>query len=347
MSSTELFFQVNDGNNQILNGLTQINKPFRPTPWLYNHHLQLLWLGMKKQFGSKLTYDRRDSLTMEDGGTTALHWLGTHLPENTPTLIVLSTITGSPHSMRGFVRDLYRITGWRIVFCERRGHGNLPVTSPKINTLGDVEDFKAQITHIQAKVPNSTLYAIGSSAGTGLLVRYLGEEGSKTEIKAAFAYCPGFNIDVAFSRADPFYSKAMTRKLKRHFIEANSQHFSHLPSYPAIQQSRTLDEFHRNIYECAGYASKDEYYQNCNPMNGFENISIPLFILNAADDPVCVVENVRDYQQAIANMPNLILALTKNGSHCAHFADWDAKPWAHQLAAQYFLNLHKQLNLRQ
>ncbi len=57
----------------------------------------------------KLEYDRIDQLTMSDGGITAIAWYGYNLPADTPTVVIMHTITGTPESMRELVRDLNHI----------------------------------------------------------------------------------------------------------------------------------------------------------------------------------------------------------------------------------------------
>lgn len=78
-------------------------------------------------------------------------------------------------------------------------------------SFGSTSDLKEQLEHIQNLFPKSDLYAVGSSAGTGLLVRYLGEQGTDTPFKAAFAMCPGYNTEIGFKNVHPFYSKMMTK----------------------------------------------------------------------------------------------------------------------------------------
>ena len=146
---------------------------------------------------------------MEDDGTVSVDWLGLDLPANRPTVVVLHTITGSPHSMRGFVRYFHENLGWRVALCVRRGHGDLEFTAPNYNTLGNPQDFAEQLKHIQSCVPQSELYAVGMSAGSGALAHYLGLVGNDTPLKAAVAYCPAYDMRNAFSRAKPFYSKMM------------------------------------------------------------------------------------------------------------------------------------------
>lgn len=336
----ELIYSATPENEKIIGGVARLRQRFWPTPWLLNGHLQLLVLGLKKGFAPRLAYDHVDTLTMADGGTTALNWLGSDLPAATPTLLVLHTITGSPHSMRGFVRDLQRMTGWRVVLCQRRGHGDLRLTSPRFNTMGDTEDLRHQLGIIQARYPESPLYAAGISAGTGLLVRYLGEVGESTPLRGAFAYCPGYDISTAFTRAVPFYSRMMARKLLRQFLFPNQAVFQHLESYQRFSEVQSLHDFHMHLAEFAGYRTADEYFADSNPVAVMHNVAIPLLILNAEDDPVCAIANLREQQQAITQIPRVIVAVTERGSHCAHLAGWRAQPWAHNLAAEYLLALH-------
>ena len=57
-----------------------------------------------------------------------------------------------------------------------------------MNLFGSTQDLREQLLYIQDKFPQSDLYGVGSSAGTGLLVRYLGEEGEQTRSKQPLPY---------------------------------------------------------------------------------------------------------------------------------------------------------------
>ncbi len=335
----ELIYQENAANRHILDRLPRLQRRYFPTFWMFNTHLQLIVLGFKKGFGKKLSYEKSEQLTMADGGTTALHWLGLENPADKPTLLVLHTITGSPHSMRAFMRDIFQLTGWRIVLCQRRGHGDLPLTAPKFNTMGDSDDLREQIEVTAQRYPDSPLYAIGISAGSGLLVRYLGEEGEQSKIRGGMAYCPGYNIEHAFGRAQDFYSRMMAKKLLKQFVFSHPEAFSGLASYNTLINSANLHELHQNIYECAGFNTLQEFMDAANPMRVFHNIRVPVLILNAEDDPVCHIDNAWEYKEQIKEMPQAILAVTRRGSHCAYFEGLTAQPWAHRLAGEYFTAL--------
>ena len=337
----KLVYQDNEKNNALIKATPALNKRYFATPWLFNTHAQLIVLGFIKGFAKALKYDRQDVLTMKDGGTVSVDWLGLDLPEDRPTMVVLHTITGSPQSMRGFVRYVYEKLGWRVALCVRRGHGDLDFTAPSYNTLGNADDFAEQLKHIQSCFPQSNLYATGISAGSGALAQYLGRVGENTPLKAAMAYCPAYDMRNAFSRAKPFYSKMMAKKLKKAFIYPNEQTFGHLDSFEAMKQVEDLHDYHQHLYGMAGNSDTEDYMQNSNPAVVFDNIKIPMLILNAEDEPVCHIDNVYEHQHRMEKMPNVILAVTKRGSHCAYFEGWRAKPWANRLIAEYFSAHHK------
>ncbi|MDQ8035936.1 MAG: alpha/beta hydrolase [Pedobacter sp.] len=335
-----LHYHDNALNRDIVSALSQLQQPFRPTPWLFNSHLQMALANMR---GGKVErdYDHHDTLTMADGGHTALAWRGYRLPADTPTVVILHTIGGSPASMAELVRDVQAATGWRIALCVRRGHAGLPLPVPRINILGSTDDLREQLAVIRQRFPDSPLYAIGSSAGSGLLVRFLGEEGNASPFRASFAYCPGYNTDEAFEKAHPFYSRYIVKKLVQRFVEPHAEKIAHLPTLASLRKAESLAEFHRHMYEFSGYSSYEAYSQASNPMRVFDRITTPVMILNSEDDLICRIDNVTPYLDAMRSMPNVILVTTEKGSHCAHYEGWRARSWSGRLMGSYFLTMHK------
>ncbi|MCG2608362.1 alpha/beta hydrolase [Acinetobacter sp. SM34] len=321
---------------QKLDALPQLQQKYRPTPWLANTHVHLLYFDLIKKKNIQLHYDAIEQLQMLDGGVTAIAWYGLHLPADTPTIVLMHTLTGTPESMAELVGDLHRHTGWRIALCLRRGHANLPMPVPKISMFGSTDDLREQIQYIQTKFSQSALYAVGSSAGTGLLVRYLGEEGENTPFKAAFALCPGYDTELGFKNVHSFYSRLMTKKLLEAFIHPYSEAWQQIPSLPKVLAAKDLLEFQYHYFELAGYSSFEDYNQATNPIHVFENVKIPLMILNAEDDPVCHIRNLEPYKDAIQKMPNIVVVTTKKGSHCIFYEGVkQPESWATRLIADY------------
>lgn len=337
----EIFYKPTTDNKQLIQEIRQLQRPYQPTFWLANTHVQLMYLELKKKLEKPLIFDHVETLTMADGGKTALAWYGYNLPASTPTIVILHTLTGSPRSMQDMVRDLHEYTGWRVVVAVRRGHGGLEFDPPRFNIFGSTQDLREQLAHIEQLFPQSPLYAVGSSAGSGLLIRYLGEEQQNARFKASFAFCPGYNTDEGFKYCHPFYSKYMAKKLIRTFIEPHQSKLQQLATFNHLKAAKDLLAFHEKVYEFSGYPSYQHYSDATNPMKVFQQVAIPVMLLNAEDDPVCNIQNLDPYLADIQQMPNLIVVKTKKGSHCAYQQGWQAKSWAHKLMAEYFQVIHK------
>ncbi|MDR7015446.1 alpha/beta fold hydrolase [Acinetobacter sp. 3657] len=332
----KMYYHPKGKIKDVLEKLPQLKQKYRPTPWLSNTHVHLLYFDIIRKKTIKLEYDRIDQLTMQDGGVTAIAWYGYDLPVTTPTVVIMHTITGTLESMRELVKDLHQYTGWRIALCLRRGHAGLPMPVPQISLFGSTRDLKEQLDHIQQLFPSSDLYAVGSSAGTGLLVRYLGEQGEDTPFKAAFAMCPGYDTEIGFKNVHPFYSKLMTKKLFKHFIYPYQTIWSRVASIEKVLATTSLEEFEKAYFEMAGYEDYQSYCKAINPIYVFENIKIPLMILNAEDDPVCSIKNFEPYKDKIQQMDNMVVITTKKGSHCGFYESLAVKSWASRLMADFF-----------
>ena len=335
-----LYYNPNGLFSGVIERLPLLKQKYRPTPWLSNAHAHILYLDLIKKRTIKLQYDVLEQLNMSDGGITGLAWYGLDLPPSTPTIVLLHTITGSPESMRELVRDLHKYTGWRVALCLRRGHADLPMPVPKMNLFGSTQDLREQLLYIQDKFPQSDLYGVGSSAGTGLLVRYLGEEGEQTPLKAAFALCPGYNTETGFAYVHPFYSKVMAKKLIKRFIHPYQETWQIYPSWKQLLEVKDLSEFEQHYYELAGFSDYESYTKATNPIYVFENVKIPLMILNSEDDPVCHIQNLEPYKDVIRAMPNIVVVTTKKGSHCGFYQGlMKTEPWATRLMEDYLLQL--------
>ena len=133
---------------------------------------------------------------MEDGGTVTIDYADCpeEMPETAPIVIFLHTITGSAKETGYFMRYAVR-RGWRTCVFNRsasrppsffasqsytdsirRGHAGLLLTSPCFNVMGEASDTAAQVEAVRKRFPNSSFLAmVGISAGSGLLVTYLGK----------------------------------------------------------------------------------------------------------------------------------------------------------------------------
>ncbi len=197
----------------------------RAPVWARSGHAQAALSLYHDDRAALLDFDLDERLTMADGGTVSLQWAGLDAPPGPPVLVVLHTICGSGHSLRRFIGEMRRRLGCVVVACNRRGHADLTLTAPRINTMGFVADLNEQLEAIVQRRPDSALFAAGISAGSGLLVRYLGEESGSSRFVAAVAVCPAYDIPDGLRHAHPRYDTYMTKKMIRFFLERNRVQF--------------------------------------------------------------------------------------------------------------------------
>ena len=342
----QLHAHDSERNRAILEGCPSLYEAYNPVPWASNAHSQILLYLAFEARSPTLQWDKDERLVMKDGGTVSLQWWGLHgkdVTDSTPILLVLPTICGYGDDLRGFVRRIQKTLGWIVVVCNRRGHGPLPLTSPQINTMGNTDDLRAQMQVIQERRPQAPLYAVGLSAGSGLLVRYLGEEGSQTPLRAGIAFCPAYDISVSFSRVHPWYDKIMAKKLLQYFLQKHQQTLSEVPGFAQSMATRSMDEFHQKLFPLAGFQDQASYFEASNPMVVAQDCRIPTLVLNALDDPICPRKSLEEGLEGLHEHPeHYIVAVTKHGSHCAFFEGFlRLQSWAEKVMAEFLQSVSK------
>lgn len=333
-----LHFSENDFHLRVLQECPALSEPYFPTMWCFNNHLMLLVLLYKEFRSKEYKFDLVEHLKMKDGGVTGLAWSGLrHKPESrTPVVLIFHTISGDEQDVKGIVQYVTQKLNWIAVVCIRRGHGSLPVAKPPINTMGSTSDLAVQISNVQKRFPRSPLFGIGISAGSGLLARYLGEAGAKSRFTAAAAVSPAYDIEKAFHRIHPFYSKIMGQRMINYFLKRHYEGLSQAHGFSHAMGAQTLGEFQDRIHAIAGFESRESYYHHSNPIKVAARIRTPLLVLNSSDDPICVNLNVMENLHWLESLEHTMLVHTNRGSHIAYLEGMTAKSWSDRVVGQYF-----------
>lgn len=324
---------------RIIDRSPNLTKKYYPTVWCFNQHLMLFLLMIKEYRTKPYSYDRLEQLKMKDGGITGLAWSGINVNsknDEKPIVVLFHTISGDEQDVKSTVKYLRERFDWIVVVCIRRGHGNLPLTKPKINTMGSTSDLKEQLAYIQKKYPKKQLFGVGISAGSGLLARYLGEAGIKSQFIAAVAVSPAYDIEKAFHRVHPVYGKIMGQRLINYFLKTHYESLSKLKGVDELFKIKTIGEFQDKLHTISGFKDKENYYFHSNPVLVAQNIKTPLLVLNSADDPICVNQNVLENLHWLETLPNTIHVHTKRGSHIAYFEGIQASSWSDKIIGEYF-----------
>lgn len=197
---------------------------------------------------------------------------------------------------------------------------------------------------MRRKRPKTRLFMLGISAGSGLVARFMGEQGHRRRLQgkgdgveckdgdmdfissfcdAAVGVCPGFDVERCMGNFGPPYSHGLLH-LQKQFLLRHENHFGHKDSFTAAMGATDLQGWLDNMWSVAheDYGSAADYYDAHNPMRVTEYIHEPCLFINAEDDPLCVplnIEQARLHHGLLSKNMNAALAVTKTGSHCCFY----------------------------
>eukprot|EP00747_Dinoflagellata_sp_TGD_P142772 gnl/TRDRNA2_/TRDRNA2_176289_c0_seq1.p1 gnl/TRDRNA2_/TRDRNA2_176289_c0~~gnl/TRDRNA2_/TRDRNA2_176289_c0_seq1.p1 ORF type:complete len:253 (+),score=35.04 gnl/TRDRNA2_/TRDRNA2_176289_c0_seq1:424-1182(+) len=228
--------------------------------------------------------------------------------------------------------------GWRSCVFNRRGASE-PLASPNFNIIGNTEDTCRQVEVVQQRYPRAFLTMVGISAGSGLIVTYLGTSGAQTPIRAACSLCPAYDLSSALQNVKilhPWADQFLLRSMKQKFIYPN---LAVLKDHDAAAVDRCLKasslyDFMLAHIPFTGARDADEYFKLNNPMEHVPGVSVLGLLLNADDDVVCLPENIRE--DVARDCAGSILVRTAHGTHCAYCEGrWGEGSYMNRLALDF------------
>lgn len=286
---------------------------------------------------------QRDIVELKDGGRASLDWAlesasrkASTLKEDAPIALIIHGLTGCSRNMRGLCAEALE-HGYRPVVFNKRGHGGVQLTTPKLQAFGCVQDLQQAISQVEQSYPQGELYGIGFSAGSGLLCSYFGETGNDSRLRAGVLVSPGYNSDdlLRGKGVHPVYDFLMSLKLRK-FLLRHREELKNIVDVPSALKATTIGEFDERVYmKIHGYDSLERYWEHNNPLRKIQNIQRPMLLLNALDDPVYVRDKIS--YEPFTGSSTTMLVETGEGSHCAFYQGkgLGLHCWAHEAALAY------------
>ncbi|TVY20148.1 putative esterase [Lachnellula arida] len=366
-SPTTLNLKKKDGSSTDLLAICQESTPpCRLNPFLFNGHVQTMLTAVKVD-GPPIFYKRKvfDAEDPAYEGTFAVDFVvkkytesDDALPIRTtyfkdeefeaiasldtrPMLVVLHGLSGGSYEiyLKHVIEPLVDAEGdrqWEACVINSRGCAKHKITSSVLYNARATWDTRQTVKWLRKKFPNRPLFGIGFSLGANILTTYLGEEGSNCMLKAAVVCSNPWNLDagsLALQRTwlgREIYSKTMAANMKR-LIELHHDQISKNPKldWEKIRNVKYLHEFDREIQGPTwGYPTEGSYYRDASSTDSLFAVKIPLFAINAEDDPIAVNEAL-PYQE-MKQSPYTVLCTTSLGGHLSWFEigghRWHARP---------------------
>ena len=257
-----------------------LHAPFRVTWWCSNAYAQFLIFMAKCALYAR-TCTRLfepEHFELPDGQAVRLLWL--RHPEPRGAVVLLHGILGASTDFSPLACKLHT-AGFSVVGFDRRGHG-LPLTLPRFNTTGSVEDLDVVLRHVRATLA-VPIYAVGVSAGSSVLARYLGDTREHSLVAAAVCISPGFAFERSLSTISGMPEKAVLTRMKAFFLAGHASVLRVAPQHARMAAARSVLEWHEHQYAFAGYASRAEYFSKEDPVHVLRDVRVPILYLNAKD----------------------------------------------------------------
>jgi predicted alpha/beta-fold hydrolase len=170
-----------------------------------------------------------------------------------------------------------------------------------------------------------------------MLLKYLGEEGSFSPLRAAATICAPLDLmrtcQHMMRPRNWLYHSYILADLKK---EALAPGASNSPKEREIVRGvRSVFEYDdRFISPRYGFRGADDYYELCTPLHYMPEIRVPTMVLAAADDPWIPAEYYRDFKWS--DNPSLLPVIPEGGGHLGFRSASSDRPWC-DLALEKFL----------
>lgn len=292
---------------------------FVPFGWLRNRHLQTLVANkpIRLPDGPDVE-DLRYALPDGDLVRLVRSITPNAAQHSSPHAIVLHGLAGGYES--AYARELFaRLAAEGIIghLLHFRGCGGVTNRLPRGYHAGDTADLAHYIGELRQRFPHAPCTAVGYSLGANVLLKYLGESGSQSQLDAAVAVSVPFDLDDACSSISSgfsvIYQKVLLSRLKQSMWH-RFRESDHVPfDLREMRQTRSLKAFDDLVTApIHGFDSADHYYRVSSCRQYLRSIRAPTLIIHAADDPF---QSPAGIPAATELSPSVTLELSRHGGH--------------------------------
>jgi predicted alpha/beta-fold hydrolase len=298
-----------------------IESQFKPVWWLSNNHAQTIYASLKHP--GRLKNKVTEKIDVPDGDFIDLVWSKADLPDDSPVIIILHGLGGGINSsyVTRFMAAFNR-RGWRAVLMHFRGAGKEKNKLPRAYHSGDTGDLDFLVDLLNQREPTTKKAIVGVSLGGNVLLKWLGEQGSKSKINTAVAVSVPFLLNKVANRMNEGFSRLYQTYLLKQLKLVFSQKLAHLKNPPpAFKKAAECDCFwtfdDQVTAPLHGFKSAHSYYRECSSRQYLRHITVPTLIIHAEDDPFMTTD-VLPTQDELS--PSIVLELSKKGGHVGFIA---------------------------
>jgi predicted alpha/beta-fold hydrolase len=310
---------------------------FNPPRGLRNPHFQTILSSLKiRTLGEKqLDSEARKILVDAGDGVRLLGFHNAQRSGSSHGLILLL------HGWEGGSDSTYMITtggffyrkGYDIFRLNLRDHGDSHHLNEGLFNSSLIEETHRAVQNIADKQGNPPLFIVGFSLGGNFAMRMaLRHAGHPVRnLRYVFAVSPVLDPRKATDAMDRgffLYRSYFLNKWKASLRKKQAL-FPHLYDYNDLMECKTLMEITERILpKYSSYPTPQEYFRTYTlTRRRFAELSVPLFVLTATDDPIIPVE---DFHELEGNQ-HLHIHVERHGGHCGFLQDYRLRAWSQDL----------------
>jgi predicted alpha/beta-fold hydrolase len=318
--------------------------PFIPPVGLRNPHLQTILSSLKiRTLGQKqLDRDAREILVDGGDGVRLLGFYTGQEPGSSRGLILLlhGWEGGSDSSYMMTTGGFFYRKGYDIFRLNFRDHGNSHHLNEGLFNSSLIEETHRAVQNIADTIGNMPFSIVGFSLGGNFAMRMALRHGSHPirNLRHVFAISPVLDPRKATDAMDRglfVYRSYFVKKWKRSLRKKQSL-FPHRYNFDDLMKCETLMEItDRILPRYSSYPTAEEYFRTYT-LTGrrFSELSVPLLVLTAADDPIIPVEDFRELE----GNHQLRVQVERHGGHCGFLQNYRLQAWFQDLIHRTLLH---------
>lgn len=326
-------------------GPTQDKPTFQPRRGLRGGHLQTIGSFLLPRHVIPPPAEER-LVDVGDGAKVLCHCHWQPDRANALTVIVVHGLEGSSDStyMLGIAAKGLAC-GMNVIRMNQRNCGGTDAISPTLYHSGRSADVAAVACHLIEKDRISRFALVGFSMGGNLVLKLAGEWGREgpSQFHAVAAVCPSVDLaasaDALHLPSNRLYEYYFLWKLRRR-LRAKARHFPGVFDVSRLNGVTTLRDFDDKITAFySGFTGAADYYARAAASNVIDRITVPAFILNAANDPF--IRILSETRKKILGNQHITFVETADGGHCSYLAqpDGDDGRWAEARVIEFLRTL--------
>jgi uncharacterized protein len=311
--------------------------PFVPPVGLRNAHLQTVLSSLKiRTLGRKqLDWKAREVLVDAGDGIRLLgFYTGQEAGSSRGLILLLHGWEGGADStyMQTTGDGFYR-KGYDIFRLNLRDHGGSHHLNEGLFNSSLIEETHRAVQKVAELNENLPFFLVGFSLGGNFAMRIALRHGPYPirNLRHVFAISPVLDPQKATNAMDGglfVYRSYFLKKWKKSLLRKQSL-FPHRYNFNDLMKCKTLMEItDRILPRYSPYQTAQEYFQTYTLTGrSFSELSVPLLILTAADDPIIPVEDFF----ALEENHQFRVLVERHGGHCGFLHDYRLHAWFESL----------------